>query len=159
MLALLISVVMANAQSSLNNISQSTQEIPTVAFCDLLCKPDAYNGKEVRFRAKYVSTFEVSTFVDSKCTDKDNRTWVEFDRSSVKTSTKPEVFQKLEEQVYCCMYVGLSENRETEMLVTGIFHKPNNQGYGHDNDYRFMITVKSVEEIGATKKTQIPGFE
>jgi hypothetical protein len=148
-----------NPQSSLSNISQSTHNPPTIAFCDLLCKPKTYDGQEVRFRAKHISTFETSAFVDSNCTDKDNLVWVEFDRTSVKASTTPKVLRKLEEQVYCCMYSGLSETRETDMLVTAIFHKPNNQGYGHDNNYRFMITVKRVEEVGTTKKIRVPGFE
>jgi hypothetical protein len=158
-LLLFMSVLIANGHSSLNKNFQSKPETPTVAFCDLLCNSNTYDGKEVSFRAKYISTFEVAAFADSNCADEDNRTWAEFDRSSIKASTKPDVLKKVEEQVYCCMWAGLSEIRETEMLITGIFHKSNAQGYGHDNEYRFMVTVKSVKEIGSTKKIRVPGLE
>jgi hypothetical protein len=134
-------------------------ETSTINFCDLLRNPDCYDGKEVKIHAKYLSTFEVSAFVDSSCTDMDSRAWVEFDRISISASAKPEILQKIKQQVYCCMWGGDNYLRETKMLVKGIFHKPNKEGYGHDNKYRFMVTVKGIEEIGDTKKIKVPGFD
>lgn len=130
----------------------------TIAFCDLVKKPEAYDGKEVKFRARYISTFEVSAFVHSDCEDNPKRTWVEFDDTSVSHLTDPHLLTKVHEQVLCCMWSG-SSIRETEMVVTAVFHKPRNQGYGHSNEYCSMVTVKSVQEIGPTVTTRVPGFD
>jgi len=157
LLITLICWVVAIAQSSSHTSSRQRTDAYNVAFCDLLKQSDKYDGKIVRFRAKYISTFEVSALVDGNCTDKDNRVWADFDRESVKCFTLPDVLKKVEEQVYCCMYADLSSIRETEMLVTGVFLKPNGQGYGHDNNYRFKFTIKSVQEVAATKTIKVPG--
>jgi hypothetical protein len=158
-LILLLSLSLLPTKAQKNKTVQEKKDIPTIAFCDLLRNPDRYHEKEVKLRAKYLSIFEVSAFVDSDCAKKENRTWVEFDRSSVEAATKPEVFKKVVEQIYCCMWAGSSSSRETEMLVTGIFYKSNGAGYGHDNEYCFKFTVKSVEDIGPTKEMKIPGLE
>lgn len=139
------------------NSSQSSAEIQNTAFCDLFGKQDAYDGREVRVRVRYVSTFEVSALVDKKCT-KELRVWAEFDRESVKCRTAPEVLKKVENQIYCCMFADLSSIRETDMLVTGVFHKANAQGYGPSSEYRLMFTITSVQEIEPTKTIKVPGF-
>jgi hypothetical protein len=156
-LAICINALPANITNTRD--IQSKSDASVISFCDLLRNPDCYDGKEVKFRAKYVSTFEVSAFVDRNCVDEGNNMWVDFDRSSINVSTKPKVLQKVREQVYCCMWAGLSYIRETEMLVTGVFHKSNKEGYGHDNKYRFLVVVKNIEEIGNTEKINVPGFE
>jgi hypothetical protein len=159
-LLLLIGLTGANVvfpQVPSGKASQSSEEILNVAFCDLFGKQDAYDGHEVRVRVRYVSTFEVSALVDKKCI-KELRVWAEFDRESVKCRTTPEVLKKLENQIYCCMFADLSSIRETEMLVTGVFHKANAQGYGHGSDYRLMFTIKSVQEIEPTETIKVPGF-
>lgn len=156
--AMILSVAVVSAQSFFSSTSQSKADAETVAFCDLLTEPDKYDGKEVRFRAKHVSTFEVSAFIHSDCRDTKKRAWVEFDDSSVNHFTKPEILRKVTEEVYCCLLSG-SSLRETEMLVTAVFHKSRKQGYGHGNDYCFMFTVKGVHEIGPTVIIKVPGFD
>jgi hypothetical protein len=42
----------------------------------------------------------------------------------------------------------------TELLVTGILDN-SKEGYGHLGMYRFLVTVKSIEEIGETKKINL----
>ncbi len=64
----------------------------------------------------------------------------------------------MEEQILCGKCGGENYWRETEMLVTGIFHG-DDKGYGHLGEYRFMVTVKNVEEISETEKTKMPGFD
>ena len=54
LLLALTSFVDANAQSA------SAPQIPTVAYCELLSKPDDYDGKRIRIRAEYNSGFEHS---------------------------------------------------------------------------------------------------
>ncbi len=44
------------------------------------------------------------------------------------------------------------------MLVTGIFDG-SDTGHGRLGEYRFMVTVKNVEEISETEKTKTPGFD
>jgi hypothetical protein len=136
---------------------RATSKRATLNLCDLIREPDAYDGKEVTFRSTYLSTFEHSAFVDGKCTDKDHLTWVAFDDEKIESSTKPEIFDRVKAQIFCCMYAGLDYFRETKVVVTGVFvSSPNrimaNGKYGHDSMYRFLVTVKSVHEIKPTKR-------
>ena len=140
-----------------NNADAASQDIPTITFCDLISSPELYDGREIRFRVKYLAGSEVAAFGDPNCTTKNKRTWAEFDSTSIKASSKPELYQKVMEQILCGKCGGDNLWRETEMIVTGIFNGED-QGYGHMGEYRFMVSVKSVEEIGVTEKTEIPGF-
>ena len=140
-----------------NNRSIEPLNIPTVIFCDLIQRPDLYDGKEVRFRAKYLANSRVAAFGDPYCTAKENRTWVEFDGTSIKASSKAETYQKVEEQILCGRCGAEKDWRETELLVTGVFDA-SDTGHGRLSRYRFRVTVKSVEEIGETQMTRTPGF-
>ena len=140
-----------------NNKSIEALDIPTIAFCHLIQSPDLYHGKEVRFRAKYLANSKVAAFGDPYCSAKETRTWAEFDGASIKASSKLEIYQKVEEQILCGRCGVDKEWRETEILVTGIFDG-SDTGHGRLGRYRFMVTVKSVEEIGETATTKTPGF-
>ena len=74
----------------------------------------------------------------------------------MEASAKADVLKKMNEEIGWGPGDALYF-RETEMLVRGIFHGAD-KGYGQDNLWRFMVTVKNVEEIGATKKVKIPGL-
>ena len=150
LLALLLNILPALAQ---NNKPIEASDIPTVTLCDLVYNPDIFDGKEVRLRVIYLSNSKVATFVDQNCMANDERTWVEFDGISIKASAPPELYEKVEEQIFCGKCGGDNKWRETEMLVTGIFHG-DGIGYGRLGKYRFMVTVKNVEEIGITEKTE-----
>jgi hypothetical protein len=151
---LLVSLLPAFAQ---NNRPEST-DIPFITFCDLIQNPDLYHGREVKFRAKYLANSEVAAFVDPNCSSKDNRTWAEFDGTSIKATSRSEIYQKVEEQILCGSCGVDNHWRETEMLVTGIFDG-SDIGHGRLGAYRFMLMVKTVEEISETEKTRTPGFE
>ena len=84
-------------------------------------------------------------------------TWAEFDGVSIKANSKPEIHQKVEEQILCGRCSADNHWRETEMLVVGIFDG-SDIGHGSLGKYRFMVTVKKVEEISETEKTRTPGF-
>lgn len=153
-LILLLSLISVKAQQP--EVRQSTPEIPTVAFCDLLRNPEFYDGKEVRFRAILSSGFEVSALSDPACDGKEEfLTWVEFDKS-VYTSSKPEVLEKFK-KVFCCRYVDDPEwiMKKTELLVMAVFHKQNDEGYGHTNIFRFLVTIKRVEEVGVPEDVDL----
>lgn len=146
-LVLVLSFPTAKAQK--NEPSKPKSEIPTVAFCDLLRKHEMYAGKEVRFRAVYILTFELSAFSRSDC-EKDEYSWVEFDHASMRSSTKPEKLKKFDRMMM--RYVDDQwATFNTEMLVTGILDN-SESGHGHLDRYRFSVKVNSIEDIGETKK-------
>ena len=154
LLALFLNILPAAAQ---NNKSIETTDILNVTLCDLVHNPDIFDGKEVRLRATYLSNSKVAAFVDQNCMAKDKQTWVEFDGISIKASAQSELYEKLEGQILCGKCGGDNKWRETEMLVTGIFHG-DDTGHGRLGKYRFMMSVKNVEEIGATEKTERTRF-
>jgi len=153
-IVLLLSVLPSLAQ---NNRSAESSDIPAITFCDLIQNPDLYDGKEVRFRAKYLANSEVGAFGDPNCTSKENRTWAEFDGASIKANSEPGIYQVVEERILCGKCEADDHWRETEMLLTGIFNG-SDMGHGRFGEYRFMVTVKKVEEIGETEKTTLPAF-
>ena len=140
-----------------NNKSIESSDIPTIAFCYLIQNPDLYHGKEVRFRATYLANFQVAAFGDPNCTTKANRTWAEFDGTSIKAAATSEIFRKVEEQILCGRCGVDKDWRETEMLVTGILDG-SDTGHGRLGKYRFRVMVNNVEEISETQKTKTPRF-
>jgi hypothetical protein len=155
LLAVLLSNLPAQAQ---NDKPVEASDVPTVTFCDLVHNPDVFDGREVRFRATYLSNSEVAALVDQNCLAKDKQTWVEFDGISIKASATPELYEKVEEQIFCGKCGDDNNWRETQMLVTGIFHG-DDIGHGRLGEYRFMVTVKKVEEIGITEKSEWTRFD
>ena len=153
--ALMLSVFPGLAQDTK---SVEAPNIPTVAFCDLVYNPDNFNGKEVRFRATYLSNTKVAAFADQTCMEKDKRTWVEFDGGSIKASAPPEMFERVEEQILCGKCGGGDGWRETEMVVRGVFHG-DDTGHGRFGKYRFMVTVRNVEEMGVTVRHEKKRFD
>ena len=155
LLALLLNILPPPAQ---NNRPAEAADIPTVTLCELVYNPDSFDGKEVRLRATYLSNMKVATFADHNCMAKDKRIWVEFDGISIKASAPPELFERVEEQIFCGECGGDNKWRETEMLVTGIFNG-DDIGHGRLGKYRFMMTVKRVEEMGVTEKVEQTRFD
>lgn len=150
---LLVSLLPAVAQ---NNRSASS-DIPFITFCDLIQNPDLYHEREVRFRAKYLANSEAAAFGDPNCSSKENRTWAEFDGLSIEATSKPEIYQKVKDQILCGSCGADNHWRETEMLVTGIFNG-SDIGHGRLGAYRFVVTVKTVEEISETEKSEPPNL-
>jgi hypothetical protein len=156
--SLVIVLLLSWLPSQAQNRAIESSGIPTITFCDLIQNPDLYDGKEVRFRATYLANSEVAAFGDPNCSSKENRTWAEFDGTSIKSSSGTEIYQKVKEQILCGHCVATNHWRETEMLVTGIFNG-SDIGQGRLGEYRFMVTVKNVEEISETEKTKVPRFD
>ncbi|HKO41947.1 MAG TPA: hypothetical protein VJU84_01550 [Pyrinomonadaceae bacterium] len=154
LLALLLNILPAQAQTNKPN---AASDVLNVTLCDLVHNPDIFDGKEVRLRATYLSNSNVASFVDQNCMAKDKQTWVEFDGISIKASASGELYEKLEEQILCGKCGGDNKWRETEMLVTGIFYG-DDTGHGRLGKYRFMFSVKNLEEIGVTQKTERSRF-
>jgi hypothetical protein len=153
-IVLLLSLCPALAQ----NNRPASSDIPYITFCDLIQNPDLYHEKEVKFRAKYLANSRVAAFGDPSCSSKENRTWAEFDGISIKATSSPQIYQKVNEQILCGGCGADNHWRETEMLVTGIFNG-SDIGHGRLGKYRFIVTVKTVEEISETEKSKTPGFD
>src|SRR6266700_754323 len=75
------------AQQSRN----SSDQLPTLTYCDLVHEPLTYDKKEVRVRAVYLDGFEASIFYDPECATKG--TWVKFDIAA-ETATDKKVWKK-----------------------------------------------------------------
>ena len=162
MLAIFASFLAAYAQST------SESKIPTVAYCDLLGKPDDYDGKIIRIRAEYNSGFEHSVFSDSACVkawDAKKLIWVEFDES-VNVNTRPKTLKKFEAARFHQPVNDKGEidvekwqkeqwlNWYVELMVVGEFRKSKDPdfGFGHMNAYPYKIVVSKIEDVGVLKK-------
>src|SRR5688572_1250774 len=86
-------IFLASACLSIVGKEQKTpQEIPTVAFCDLVKNASLYEGKVVRVKASYYVQFEASEMSDSLC---DQVAWVNFDRE-IEKSTEPKLWKQFD---------------------------------------------------------------
>jgi hypothetical protein len=153
LLTLLLVLSFIPAQAQKREPSKSKSEIPTLAYCEMARHPDLYVGEEVRFRALYSSVFETSAFSNSDCKGEEYMAWAEFDDGSINSSTKPEIYKKFGEMMSRDMK-EMWVTFNTEMLVTGVLDN-SRDGYGHMGAYRFLVTVKSIEEMGETKKIDL----
>ena len=156
------------ALSCLNVAGQEqkpTQEIPTIAFCDLVKNASLYAGKVVRLKASYYVQFEASALSDSSC---DQIAWVEFDRE-IEKSTEP----KLWKQFNNWLGEGITEKKNCriytrrKVLVTwiGVFEEALPlvkteeetivQKFGHMNAYDFQFTAQKVEAVSNLESTDI----
>ena len=143
----------------------SASETPTVGLCALLSKPDDYNGKEIKVRARYHIGFEYSYFDDPACNDyavvstpfwEGDVVWAEFDKS-VEATTKPEIYSDFRRAASLCCPDGWRDT-EVELLVVGKFSKANylghasDKGYGHMGRYALQLVVSRIEAVGAAER-------
>lgn len=157
LLVALCSLVSVQGQSLRTNDAQSSSaDIPTVTLCDLYSKPDDYNGKEVRVRARYHIGFEHSYFGDTSCKVFAVKTtpfwignivWADFDES-IKASTKPEVYKQFKEAASVCCPDGWRDT-QVDLVITGRFCKAEEKdsGYGHGGIHALKIVVNKIEEV------------
>lgn len=137
----------------------SKSETPIVSLCDLLSKPEDYNGKEIKVRVQYHLGFEYSLFDDPSCKDyavvttpdwAGNIVWAEFDKS-VEATTKPEIYSDFRRLAILCCPDGWRDS-EVGLLVVGKFFKASNEGYGHLGRYALKLIVSRIEEVSDTKR-------
>lgn len=143
--------------------AQSTvREIPTVGLCEILRKPENYDGKEIRVQATYHIGFEHSYFRDSSCKEyavestpywMGNVIWATFDRPTIQTSTEHDVYEEFNREARPCCPSGWSDTK-MEMTVVGSFSMAKDKaGYGHSERYALQIVVSKIEKVSATKGT------
>lgn len=148
--------VAASAQSN------TPSHTPTVRYCDLLSKPDAYDGRQIRLRAEYDSGFEHSVFADSRCVkvwDANRLIWAEFDdaafsNTDVGTMTRFEQARYRPETDKDGRITDRWRSWRVKLTVVGVFRtsKHASFGFGHTNAYPFMIVVSKIERVGSLKK-------
>jgi hypothetical protein len=143
-LVLILAVTSAGAQTN----GSYKPETPTVAFCEMVRRPDLYFGKVVRFRALYTSMFEVSAFSSPECKGDDSTAWVEFEDDSIESFSNAEAYKTFRKMMAHYLDDGWVIF-DTELLVTGVLDNTR-AGGDHLRRYRFLITVKTIEEVGAT---------
>ena len=148
---LFLSLIPSQAQGS--NSHKAKADIPTVPYCEIFRHPNLYVGKEIRFRALYTSVFEMSAFSSAQCKGDSYMAWVDFEHTSIASSTKPKTYQRFERMMnryFDETWVVFN----TEMVVTAIFDN-SKAGYGHMGMYRFLARVKTIEKVGKTKKIDL----
>lgn len=124
--------------------SQTSQETtPTkVTLCQLLSKPEQYNGKEVVVRAQYNHGFEWSALHSPECFSQTNLVWLDLSQVKNKASLKT---------------LGGFEMTDTfELTVQGIF--VSGKRYGHLGSYRYQIIAKELSDIQKPTQPIAPKF-
>jgi hypothetical protein len=140
----------------------SEPKIPLVHYCDLLNRPDTYDGKQIRLKAEYDSGFEHSVFADSRCVkawDAKKLVWVEFADAAV-SNTDRAVAARFDQARWRPeadrdgRITDMWRSWRVELMVVGEFRKSKDPsfGFGHKNVYPFMIMVTKIESVGTVKK-------
>ena len=134
------------------------QEIPTIAYCDLVREPIFYDNKVVRISVNYIAAFEGSIIRDSDCDGKD--TWVRFD-AKVKDATPRKIWKKFDRltdtspeyknggvnypsRLVKVTWIGLFQGVKRAQKI-GNLTLP--LGYGHMNGFDFQFVVQKVETV------------
>jgi hypothetical protein len=113
----------------------SEMDAITVAYCDLVRRPELYDQKVIRVKAIYRYGYEWSELYCGDCL-KGHQTWVGFDES-FETRTDADVARKLGDNGF--------KGRTVSVVMIGTFHSSGG-GYGHMGAYRFQLLVSSVEQ-------------
>ena len=123
------------------SLSIIVEKAPMVGFCELVSNPARYNNKIVRTEAVFWSNKENVALYSLDCDDPNKNAWAEFDESYVYTNES--VQKKLVEVL--CPRTQCPVSKAVVGIV-GRFEWPNEQGYGHLNDYRFRFSIMRVEK-------------
>ncbi len=135
------------------------QEIPTVAYCDLVREPALYDNKVVRVTANYFVAFEGSIMRDFACDGKD--TWVEFD-AAIEKSTPRKIWKKFDRWTDASPVRNKTggidhPSRQVNVTWVGLFQGVKRTqlfgkrtvplGFGHMNGFSFQFIAQKVESV------------
>jgi hypothetical protein len=120
--------------------SQTSQEAtPTkVTLCQLLSKPEQYNGKEMVVRAQYRRGFEWSVLYSPDCFSQEKLVWLDLSQVKNKASLKP---------------LGGFENTDFNLTVQGVVSC---KRYGHLGQYRYQIVANELSDIQKPETLALP---
>lgn len=116
--------------------NQSKEQIPTVAFCDLLTNAEDFEGKTIRIKATYRYGFEVSELFCLDCRDK-GLVYLGFE-DDFDSITKSSVRKKVKWN---------ERGRTVNVLAVGKFYSKG--GYGHmgGSPYKFVAQYFEAADI------------
>lgn len=142
----------------------TADEIPTIAYCDLVNNAVAYHQKIIRLKVAYFVAFEGSVITDPACDRKD--TWVRFDPTFDKNG-KQSIRKKFDRLTDAgpqrTRDGGLNfPSRQVNVVWIGRFEsiKPTQTigdktfsfGFGHLNAFDFQFTAMEVESVEPSPK-------
>ncbi len=107
-----------------------------VDYCELIKNPTAYDGRKVRVEATYRFGYEWSELYCASCFDLAKRTWVGFDNLDETCSDK-KLLKKLRKES--------PRGRTLSVVFAGTFDS-SKTGYGHSNDFKFLLNVSCIEK-------------
>lgn len=126
-----------------SNVEKAQQQQPiTVRFCDLIARPDSFNGKIVRVQAIYESTWEWRRLYDETCLGPQNYIWPVFECDTIETC---EIFRKsLEKDMVGNPFKG----QKVQVTLVGRFrgHHQSRQRYGVQGGLQFQLEIVRIEE-------------
>lgn len=108
----------------------SSTAIIDTTFCELVERPEKYDGKIVRVKAIYRSSFELSEVYCPECYDSRKRVWAEFTEMSDRCLKSKETKRLKKGSTLLVVFVGEFQAAESN--------------YGHSNAYRFQLDVKCI---------------
>lgn len=128
-----------NHQSS----TPTTSEVTTVAFCDLLANPKAYDMKVIRVQAVLVVNHDYRALYDPSCITKEPMVSVEAD-----SSLHYESSDAVPEKLYQLLVRPESEIKEgsARVVVVGRFEGPNFRKDGRVNRFQHRFIVMNLEK-------------
>jgi hypothetical protein len=133
-LLLFVFITLGAVVSARGQNTPATEDIPTVAFCDLLRHPELYDQKTVRVQAVYRYGFEWSELYCLSCLES-GRTWVDFG-DLFNSSTKPKVAKKISD--------GGDKGRTVNIVAVGKFYGSGR--HGHLGGYNFKFVISCLEQ-------------
>lgn len=124
------------------SLSSAVQEAPTVNYCTLAHDPARYAGMIVRTTVNYYYNSENTYVDDQTCNDPHSAAWAVFDDSyRYSDITVAERFHQL------LRPSGPSRFGQVRILVVGRLKGPNELGFGHLNDYRYLFEIMRIEQV------------
>ncbi len=112
------------------NLAKS--DLPTVSFCDLVREPAKYEGKTVRVKGIYRTSFEVSELTGPECLGPRRRAWL-----SIAANQCPDSKNIGGEEFY---------GKLADIVAIGTFHSAGGR-FGHLGGYPFEFNVACVESV------------
>ena len=118
-------------------------EVPTVAFCDLLAKPTAFDMKVIRVQAVLVVNHDYRALYDPSCKTKEPMVGVEPD-----SSLRYEPSDAVPEKLYELVVRPESEIKEgsARVVMVGKFEGPNFRKDGRISRFQHRFTVMRLEK-------------
>jgi hypothetical protein len=124
-------------------------EVPTVAFCDLLANPTAYDMKLIRLQAVLVVNHDYRALYDPSCITKEPMVGVEPDSSLLDESS-----DAVPEKLYELVVRPESEIKEgsARVVMVGRFEGPNFRKDGRISRFQHRFIVIRLEKAEAVPR-------